>query len=733
MSFETFTAKIPGTYSSEDRAHIAEAYQLAEAAFHGQDRANGDPYITHCESVAEILLDLNSTPSMVIAGLLHDTTLDTDLTLEEIQAKFGPSIASLVQGCAKITALPQLSRGDQHPDERAPLIRSSSDQVDTRKNELITETLRKMLLSIGDDIRIIMIKLADRLDNLRTLSAMPPERQVQIAQDSLDIFSPLANRLGIWQIKWELEDLSFLYTNPQKYHEISDQIALKREKRTEEINQIIAALSALLSEAGVSSKITGRPKHIYSIYRKMIRKGQNFDAIRDLRAVRIIVDDVESCYKVLGLIHMRYQPLPGEFDDYIAAKKPNNYQSLHTAVIYSDDKPLEIQIRTQQMHQNAEYGIAAHWRYKEDSGLISNQYEQKITSLRSLLALSKDSDDSQDVLDAISSDVFKDEVYVVTPKGSVIALPAGSTPIDFAYTVHTDIGHRCRGAKVNGKLVTLDYQLSTGDQVEILTVKKGGPSRDWLNPSLGLVKSSRSKSKIRQWFKQQDREENLLHGKEELDREFKRLGVSQPDLSRYAGVFNFKNLDELYIAVGRGDFGLGRLIKLYSDEQKESLVQELQVKPSSYNKQLADSGFTVTGMKGLATSTARCCHPAPGDNIIGYITRGRGVTIHRADCPNILRVREKERLLKVDWGQAQQTFPVELQIEAFNHSGLMTEISSVLGSEPVRLVDLSMVNRNELVRVMLVVELSGLDELSRLLGRLENIPNVIEAARVKPG
>jgi len=465
----------------------------------------------------------------------------------------------------------------------------------------------------------------------------------------------------------------------------------------------------------------------------MIRKGQNFDAIRDLRAVRVIVDSVESCYKVLGLVHMRYQPLPGEFDDYIAARKPNNYQSLHTAVIYTDGKPLEIQIRTPEMHQNAEYGIAAHWRYKESSGLISNQYQQKVTSLRSLLALSKDSEDSQDVLDAISSDVFKDEVYVVTPKGSVISLPAGSTPIDFAYIVHTDIGHRCRGAKVNGRLVTLDYQLATGDQVEILTVKKGGPSRDWLNPNLGLVKSNRSKTKIRQWFKQQDREENLLHGKETIEREFKRLGVNQPDLLRYGANFGFKTLDDLYVAVGSGDFGLGRLIKLYSDEQKESLAQELQVKPSTINKQTADSGFTVTGMKGLATNTARCCHPAPGDNIIGYITRGRGVTIHRADCPNILRVRDKERLLRVDWGQAQQTFPVEIQLEAFNHSGLMTEISTVLGSEPVRLVDLSMVNRNELVQAKLVVELAGLDQLSRLLARLENIPNVIQAARVKPG
>jgi guanosine-3',5'-bis(diphosphate) 3'-pyrophosphohydrolase len=733
MSFESFTAKIPSTYSPEDRAHIVEAYQLVEAAFAGQDRANGDPYISHCEAVAEILLELDTSPSMIIAGLLHDATLDTDLTIEEIQSKFGASIAGLVQSCAKITAVKQLSRGDQHPDERTPLPAAPAAETDTRKNEIIAETLRKMLLAIGDDIRVIMIKLADRLHNLRTLSAMPPDRQVQIAQDSLDVFAPLANRLGIWQIKWELEDLSFFYTNPQKYQEISDQIALKRDKRTEEINEIISTLNTQLVEAGVSAKITGRPKHIYSIYRKMIRKGQNFDAIRDLRAVRVIVDTVESCYKVLGLVHMRYQPLPGEFDDYIAAKKPNNYQSLHTAVIYTDSKPLEIQIRTPEMHQNAEYGIAAHWRYKENSGLISNQYQQKVTSLRSLLALSKDSEDNQDVLDAISSDVFKDEVYVVTPKGSVVALPAGSTPIDFAYAVHTDIGHRCRGAKVNGKLVTLDYQLVTGDQVEILTVKKGGPSRDWLNPNLGLVKSNRSKTKIRQWFKLQDREENLLHGKEAIEREFKRLGVNQPDLVRYGAKFGFKTVDDLYIAVGSGDFALGRLIKLYSDEQKESLAQELQVRPSSFNKQAADSGFMVTGMKGLATTTARCCHPAPGDEIIGYITRGRGVTIHRSDCPNIPRVRDKERLLKVDWGQAQQTFPVEVEIVAFNHSGLMTEISTVLGSEPVRLVDLSMVNRNDLVRVKLVVELAGLDQLSRLLARLENIPNVIEAGRANPG
>ncbi|MEA4812028.1 MAG: bifunctional (p)ppGpp synthetase/guanosine-3',5'-bis(diphosphate) 3'-pyrophosphohydrolase [Anaerolineaceae bacterium] len=733
MKNQNLTAKLPSGFTAEDRAQIEAALELAESAYVEQTRADGTPCMVHCIAVAEILLGLDASPSMVVAGLLHDITLDTSVTLEEIQSKFGSTVAGLVAGCAKITSLQQLSRGDQLPNERLPLPVPLQNESDTRKNEMVVETMRKMLLAIGDDIRVILIKLADRLHNMRTLAAMPEDRQTQIAQDTLDIFSPLANRLGIWQIKWELEDLGFFYTNRQKYQEISDQIALKLEKRTEEINEIMDTLQKQLREAGVTAKISGRPKHIYSIYRKMMRKGQNFEAIRDLRAVRVLVETVETCYKVLGLVHMSYQPIPGEFDDYIAAKKPNNYQSLHTAVIYTDGKPLEIQIRTPEMHQNAEYGIAAHWRYKENSSLISNQYEQKVTSLRSLLALSKENDDNQDVLDAISSDVFRDEVYALSPKGRVFTLPAGSTPIDFAYQVHTDIGHRCRGAKVNGKLVTLDYVLSTGDQVEILTVKKGGPSRDWLNPSLGLVKSSRSKSKIRQWFKQQDHDENLLNGKEQIEREFKRLGVNQPDLERYAAHFSFKSLDDLYIAVGCGDFGIGRLVNLFADEQKESLEAELQVKPSSFNKQTVDSGFTVTGMKGLATSAARCCHPAPGDEIIGYITRGRGVTIHRADCPNVTRVKEKERLLKVDWGQSQQTFPVEIQLIAINHFGLMSEISAVLSSEPVRLVDLNMVNRNQLVRANLVVELAGLDQLSRLLARLDNIPNVMEASRVKPG
>jgi GTP pyrophosphokinase len=590
-----------------------------------------------------------------------------------------------------------------------------------------------MLLAIGEDVHIVIVKLAERLHNMRTLKDLPPDRQKRIAQETLDIFAPLANRLGIWQIKWELEDLAFRYVNPEEYSKIAEQLASRRTKREDEIKTIISELEDLLRKSDVEAKITGRPKHIYSIYRKMLRKGESFDAVRDLRAVRIIVDDVETCYKVLGIIHMHFQPIPGEFDDYIAARKPNNYQSLHTTVIYKDGKPLEIQIRTWEMHYNAEYGVAAHWRYKENKTPISNEYEQKVNILRSLLSWSMDIEESSESSEREHLDVLRDRVYVITPKGDVVELPYGATPIDFAYMVHTNVGHRCRGAKVNGKMVPLDYQLKTGDQVEILTANRGGPSRDWLNPNLGLVKSNRTRSKIKQWFKQQDREQNLEHGKMTIEKEFKRLGIGQVDLNQFVDEFHVKTLDDLYVGIGCGDIPIGRLVNRIAETQREPEPETIAVMPTAPAKVRPGATVTVMGLKGLATSMARCCNPMPGDEIIGYITRGRGVTIHRSDCPNVLRVKDKERLIKVDWGMEEKSYPVPLQIKAYDRQGLMADISNVISSEPVHLIDLSMNSRQNIVVINLEIEVGGISQLSRLLARLENIPNVIEAIRVKPG
>ncbi|MDY0125767.1 MAG: bifunctional (p)ppGpp synthetase/guanosine-3',5'-bis(diphosphate) 3'-pyrophosphohydrolase [Anaerolineaceae bacterium] len=731
MEIEQFLSKLPEAYSHTDREQVEKAYRFAEKAHQGQTRANGQPYFSHSVGVANILLEMDAISEMVAAALLHDVIVDCGVTVKQLRDEFGNTIAQFVEDVSRITSLPYISRADQHLDERKPLAETPSSSA-MKIDEDLAEILRKMLLAIGDDVRIVVIKLACRLHNMRTLNALPTDRQKKIAQETLDIFAPLANRLGIWQIKWELEDLGFRYTNPQKYKEIAENLTLRRTKRLEEVDKIIETLLDLLQKSEIKAKITGRPKHIYSIYRKMLNKDKSFDGIRDLRAVRVIVDDVETCYKVLGIIHTHYSPIPGEFDDYIAAKKPNNYQSLHTAVIYSDGKPLEVQIRTGEMHQNAEYGVAAHWRYKENKQRLSGKYEQKVSNFISLRSWSLEVDDNQELLEGMQTDTFKDRVYVITPRGEVVDLPQGSTPIDFAYQVHTDIGHRCRGAKINGKLVPLDYVLKTGDQVEILTVNRGGPSRDWLNPNLGLVRSSRSRSKIKQWFKQQDREQNLEHGKILIEKEFKRLGLDDVDLNLFLGTFSVKTINDLYVGVGCGDIPIGKLVNRIGELKADSLKSE-ELVLSSPGKIKSDDTITVMGLNRMDHNFAHCCNPMPGDPIIGYVTRGRGVTIHRMDCPNALRIKDTERLIKVDWGIAQQTYPVPLQITAYDRQGLVSDISSILSSEPVSLIDLSMTTRQHVVKVNLVLEVPGINQLSRVLARLENLPNVIEATRVRPG
>jgi guanosine-3',5'-bis(diphosphate) 3'-pyrophosphohydrolase len=560
---------------------------------------------------------------------------------------------------------------------------------------------------------------------------MPEAKRRRIAQETQDIFAPLANRLGIWQIKWELEDLAFRYVNPDKFKEIAENLAERRTDREKQIQEIVAHLLTVLTQTGIKVDISGRPKHIYSIYRKMVAKGKSFEMVRDLRGVRLIVPDIPSCYAALGVIHTHWRPIPHEFDDYIAVPKDNFYQSLHTAVIYDDGKPLEVQIRTPEMDQSAEYGIAAHWRYKEGTPRDVD-YEQRVNWLRRLMDWRQDVDDAQEFVDGMKTDVFQDRVYVFTPRGDIIDLPSGATPIDFAYHVHTEIGNRCRGAKVNGKLVTLDYSLKTGDQVEILTAKQGGPSRDWLNSNLGLVKTQRGRSKIKQWFKRQNYEQNLTQGKLLLEREFHRLGLNEVDLDQLVRELDYHAQDDLYVALGCGDISIGRIINKISEVDKNNLEFLLNLKPVSETKPSPDT-VVVLGLKGLLTNFGRCCNPVPGDEIVGYITRGRGATIHRQDCPNMLRLKEQERVVKVSWGEPQRTYPIAVEIKAYDRQGLMVDISNILNNEGINLLDVDVKVNHNLALINLGVEIGDISQLSRVLTRLENLPNVMEAHRTRPG
>jgi len=758
MKFDLLVENLPAYYSLADRDLIERAYRVAEDAHRDQKRASGEPYINHCVAVSAILADLHVPANVVAAGLLHDTVEDTEITLEDLEKNFGAEVAKLVDGVTKLTHLPRVSRGDQHIDQvqqealedeaqrekaaRRGLPDPEDEELSrqrSRKAELAQETLRKTFLAMGEDIRVVMIKLADRLHNMRTLGYVPENKRRRIARQTLEIFAPLASRLGIWQIKWELEDLAFRYTFPDTYKEIAENLAERRSEREDQVDQIVNSLQSLLSQNNIKGEVTGRPKHIYSIYKKMNTKGLAFSSIRDVRAVRIIVNDIPTCYSVLGLIHTKWRPLPGEFDDYIAAPKDNFYQSLHTAVIFGDGKTLEVQIRTQDMHEGAEYGIAAHWRYKEGSPRDQN-YERRIVWLRQIMDWMQEVEDAGEFVDSMKTDVFSDRVYVFTPNGDIIDLPSGATSIDFAYNVHTEVGHRCRGAKINGKLVSLDYVLKTGDQVEILTAKRGGPSRDWLNPNLKLVNTNRAKSKIRHWFKRQDQDQNISSGKTLLDKELRRLSIATGDinLGQTAGEFGYKTPDELYTAIGVGDISISKIINFITARELDdnnNYLEYLQKKSSddSNTVTFGEDSVTVLGLKGLLTTLGRCCKPAPGDEIVGYITRGRGATIHRSDCPNILRIRDRERLAKVSWGEAKATYPVDIRVTAYDRDGLLRDVSTVISEEGVNLKQVQVDVTQNLATFDLTLDVDNIAQLSRLLNLLENLPTVMEARRIKPG
>lgn len=745
MQIDNVLDALPENWSPADRELILRAYRFAEHAHKGQKRQSGEPYITHCLAVAMILTELRVPPSVVAAGLLHDTVEDTGVTLADIRSEFGAEIENLVDGVTKLAQLPGVSRSDQNLEQlkieeelqKEAELRGRSGPQETerdrsRRARLTSETLRKTFLAMGEDIRVVLIKLADRLHNMRTLGYMPVNKRTRIANDTLDIFAPLASRLGIWQIKWELEDLAFRYTNPQAYKEIAEKLDERRSAREEQVNEIVKRLYDLLVQNKINADIIGRPKHIYSIYQKMEEKGLAFEALHDVRAVRIIVENVPTCYSVLGLIHTNWPPIPGEFDDYIAVPKDNFYQSLHTSVKFDDGKTIEVQIRTQDMHEHAEFGIAAHWRYKEGASK-DEQYQKRIVWLRQVMEWMQEVEDAGEFVDSMKTDVFSDRVYAFTPKGDIIDLPAESTPLDFAYHVHTEVGNRCRGAKVNGKLVSLDYILHTGDQVEIITAKRGGPSRDWLNPNLKLVNTNRARSKIRQWFRRQDKKQNITSGKVMLERELRRLSISNTNFDLLAHHFQMRSADEMFWAIGIGDLSLSRIINhlTLGDSEDDILATEIAIQDTDVT--FGDESVVVLGLQGLLTTLARCCKPAPGDEIIGYITRGRGATIHRADCPNILRVTDRERLAKVSWGEKVYTYPVDVRIKAYDRDGLLRDVSTVIAEEGINMRHVKVEVENSLAIFDITLSVGNISQLSRVLTVLENLPNVMEARRVKPG
>ena len=658
---------------------VTKAYNLAEEAHKDQRRVSGEPYILHPLAVAQILADMKIDTTTITASLLHDVVEDTSYTLEDIKKMFGKEVAFLVDGVTKLSRLNYRTKEDQQ-----------------------LNSMRKMFLAMAKDVRVVVIKLADRLHNMRTLRYMRSDKQKRIAQETLEIFAPLAHRLGIFNIKWELEDLSFRYLEPDKYYDLVDQMKQKRHVREEIVNESIDVLKKALDEAHIHCEINGRPKHFYSIYKKMKKDNRDLSQVYDLFAIRVIVDDVKDCYGVLGIVHSLWKPLPYRFKDYIAMPKPNNYQSLHTTVIGTRGQPVEIQIRTWEMHRIAEYGVAAHWRYKEGNQTANKDaFDEKMGWLRNLLEW-QDTSNPKEFVNALKLDAFSDEVFVFSPRGDVIDLPQGSIPIDFAYRIHTDVGHRCVGAKINGKIVPLDYKLKNGDIVEIITSKVGKPSLDWLN----IVGSSESRSKIRSWFKKENREENIAKGLDALERECKRLGHDWKALNvggrlgRVAKQMNAGSEDDLVAAVGYGGFAVNTvLIKLLELHKKDLQKQEEKTnslaaleklktkKPVKHN----GTGILVKGEPGLLVRLAKCCSPVPGDPIIGFITRGRGVSVHRADCPNVTHGQnDVDRLIDVEWDyDGNERFEVNMEIVAYDRTGIMAEIMATLAEMKISILSVN--------------------------------------------
>jgi guanosine-3',5'-bis(diphosphate) 3'-pyrophosphohydrolase len=686
---------------------VRKAYERAATAHRGQRRLSGEDYVNHPLEVAAILADLELDGATIAAALLHDTVEDTNLTAEEVKREFGAEVARLVEG---VTKLGRIS------------LRTDQQQQ--------AENIRKMMVAMAEDLRVVLIKLADRLHNMRTLEPLTEPKRRKISHETLDIYAPLAHRLGIGQIKWELEDLAFRNLEPAAYEDVVRRINRKRDEREALVSDLREILGRELEKVGIKAEITGRPKHIYSVWQKMTREGKDFSEIYDLSAIRVMVDSVRDCYGVLGVVHSLWKPMPGRFKDYIAMSKSNGYQSLHTTVITHTGEPIEIQIRTHEMHRVAEFGVAAHWTYKE--GGKDASFDQKLSWLRSLLEWQSEVGDAESFLNTVKVDLFQDEVYVFTPRGDVINLPADSTPVDFAYRIHTEVGHRCIGAKVNGRMVPLDYALQNGEIVEILTSRgPHGPSRDWLN----FVKSASAKERIRKWFKSQRREENVAKGRDLLDKELHRMHrVSLTDLPEsklleIATQHRFNTVDDFLAAVGYGDLSPHAVVMRMAlnlevpggDLRTIPLIPQAQPSPR----------VLVRGEKGILTTIASCCQPVPGDAIVGYTTRGKGVTVHRVDCVNAVKAQDASRVVPVDWeSDATHLYPVAIKIEAFDRQGLMRDIATVVAENRVNMSALEVhVYDDKTAVVSTTVEIDSLAQLSRLMEKLEGVKDVHTVAR----
>jgi GTP diphosphokinase / guanosine-3',5'-bis(diphosphate) 3'-diphosphatase len=725
MTIEQVLQKAESYLSKDDIAFITKAYEYAKNAHEGQFRKSGEPYIHHPVEVAGILVSLQMDPVTIAAGFLHDVVEDTSVSLKDIAQQFNEEVAMLVDGVTKLKKIKFKSKEEQQ-----------------------AENHRKMFVAMAQDIRCILIKLADRLHNMRTLKHMPKEKQVQKANETLEIFAPLAHRLGISTIKWELEDVSLRYLNPQQYYRIVNLMQQKRAEREEYVEQVMDEMKSKLKEVNITVDISGRPKHIYSIYRKMAKQGKQFNEIYDLLAVRIIVQNIKDCYAALGIIHTCYKPMPGRFKDYIAMPKANMYQSLHTTVIGPKGDPLEVQIRTSEMHRVAEYGIAAHWAYKEGAVKApSSSFENKLTWFREILEWQNDVTDAEEFMESLKVDLFSDMVFVFTPKGDVYELPSGSVPIDFAYRIHTEIGNRCIGAKVNGKMVTLDYRLKTGDIVEILTSKHSyGPSQDWLK----ITQSSHAKNKIRQWFKRERREENVAKGKELVEKEIKNRGYDFKDiftnenLQYVAQKYNFANEEDMYAAVGYNGITAAQIATRLSDKVRRKKEQDPDnselldaIKESSSQpalKRRTDSGIVVKGIDNMLIRLSKCCNPVPGDDIVGYITKGRGVSVHREDCVNVHNEDAQVRLLPVEWeGNLEQpkNYNVDIEINGFDRRGLLNEVLHAVAETKTNITAVSgKSDRNKMATISMSISIHNVSHLQKVVERIKRIPDIYAVRRI---
>ena len=720
-------AKIEAYLSPEQVAFVRKAYDLAAEAHSAQFRKSGEPYIIHPIGVVGILASLQMDERTLAAAFLHDVVEDTDYTVADITERFGGIVANLVDGVTKLGKIEYVSKEDRQ-----------------------IENYRKMFLAMARDIRVVLIKLADRLHNMRTMKYMPVHKQQSISRETLEIYAPLAHRLGIYTIKWELEDLAFRYLEPDIYYNLMEQVKIKRSEREGMINEAMASLKDAVEKAGIRCEIQGRPKNFYSIHKKMLRDHKSLSEIYDLLAIRVLVDTVKDCYGTLGIVHSMWKPIPGRFKDYVAVPKSNMYQSLHTTVMSGAGQPLEIQIRPFEMHRISEYGIAAHWRYKESGGSKpaaggDKGFDAKLSWLRQLLEWHNDMNDSRDFVNTVKMDIFADEVFVFTPRGDVIDLPVGSVPIDFAYRIHTDVGNRCVGAKVNGRIVPLDYQLKNGDIVEVITSKQSsGPSRDWVN----IVGSSDTRNKIRSWFKKERREENIIKGREMLEREVKRLGyevkalVSPEKLKEAGSKLRIDSDENLLATLGYGGVTLNtvmsKLVDIYKREQQLTTTKDLaqvlaELKPRK-SKARSSHGILVKGEEGIMVKLARCCNPIPGDPVIGYITRGSGISVHRADCPNVLSNNpdEQQRLIEVAWDIGiNDVYKVNIMITSGDRPGIMSEIMNIVSEAKVNISSLNChTDKNKIAILHMGLDIVSLEQLEYVMNKIRRMKGVFTVERV---